>query len=425
MNAPVMQSGGISMRSKASFTRAFTDRSVLEMTAERIKKTYDLFDHVAVSFSGGKDSTVCLNMTLDEARARRRLPLDVIFFDEEAVPYETEAYVRRVAALPDVAMRWYCLPVRHRNACSRTEPYWFPWAPEDQDLWVRPLPPEGVQFLEGFPGESVDTRISIPQSCGLLFHPRVHGTVGMIMGIRAQESMTRMLGVLKKQADNYMAPDTSPTSRGNLTKVKVIYDWQTSDVWRAPKILGWDYNEAYRIMDMGGVAPVDQRCAPPFGEEPLANLWMFSECFPALWDRMCARVPGAAAAARYSNSILYSHKTRLEKPDHLTWEEYLALLLERHEEKAKVAIAARLADEIKRHYSKTSDPILETAAHPMTGLSWRWMAMIASRGDLKKRKMAVKEAIKNPPAVMLAQYRAALADYRARAALASDEDLGG
>ena len=71
--------------------------------------------------------------SIELARERGRLPLEVMTFDEEAIHPETVEYIARVAALPDVRFRWYCLPIQHRNACSRRQPYWHP-------SWIEPDP---------------------------------------------------------------------------------------------------------------------------------------------------------------------------------------------------------------------------------------------------------------------------------------------
>lgn len=61
---------------------------------DRIRHMYDRFDNVVVSFSGGKDSTCVLHLTHEVAKEIDRLPVHVTFWDEEAIPYETEDYVR-------------------------------------------------------------------------------------------------------------------------------------------------------------------------------------------------------------------------------------------------------------------------------------------------------------------------------------------
>lgn len=175
--------------------RVTSDKNVYELAKERIHVAYDMFDSVSVSFSGGKDSTAVLQMVYEVAQERDDLPLHVFFFDEEAIPYQTEDYVRRVAAWPGIDLDWYCLPVQHRNACSRKDIYWYPYDPDCEEKWVRPLPPEAITELDGFPLQPSEARLSIPHTDALLFDPQEHGNVAMFMGIRAQESMTRQRAV--------------------------------------------------------------------------------------------------------------------------------------------------------------------------------------------------------------------------------------
>ena len=74
--------------------RKVVDENVYDLAIERLTYAYEIFDSIHVSFSGGKDSTVCLNLAYEVAKKLGRLPLHVHFFDEEAIPFETERYVR-------------------------------------------------------------------------------------------------------------------------------------------------------------------------------------------------------------------------------------------------------------------------------------------------------------------------------------------
>jgi predicted phosphoadenosine phosphosulfate sulfurtransferase len=365
------------------------DQDVLTLARQRIERCFDQFDTVMVSFSGGKDSTVVLNLALEEARKRDRLPLLVMSFDEEAIPYETEQYMRRVAQMPEVDFKWLCLPIAHRNGCSKSEPLWYPWAEEDRDKWVRPLPPEAITEWGSWPLNPPEARITIPDGAHLLFNPREQGRIIMLMGIRADESITRRRAVSRRTEDNYIIPHYPTSSRPAwLWKAYPIYDWTTPDVWRAPTQFGWDTNEAYDVMEMAGVNWHDQRCAPPFGEQPMRGLYTFKTCFPDIWDKTSRRVPGAATAARYANSTLYGAGHGGFTGDDLvegqSWQDKVAKIINEHPEGARQDVAKRVRQWIATHFRHTSDPIL-FAAHPVTGVGWRFLLKVAEKGDFKDR----------------------------------------
>ena len=394
------------------------NKSVLDLAYERLNNVFDQFDTVSVSFSGGKDSTICLNLTLEVARQRNRLPLDVVHWDEEAIPYQTEEYVRRVSKEPDINLRWLCVPVIHRNACSRKEPYWYPWAEEVKDKWVRPLPPEAITKVKNYNSHLIGGRLSIPFMAPLLYPVEEYGRTACIMGIRADESLTRYRAVAQRTVENYIIHPKEeinlseavkggvditrfPTRKlnksgkqkmlsnnvGNFYKVYPVYDWQTADVWTAPHKFNWDYNHAYDVMEKIGMTHSAQRCAPPYGEEPLEGLWTFKECFPEIWDKMCYRVRGANTAARHALTVLYSNRKQPEKPDGMSWEEYIAYWIRKFPLKEQGMISERIQSLIKLHYRKTKEPILPKTAHPISGISWEFLLKIAVRGDFKGRKM--------------------------------------
>lgn len=369
------------------------EQDVYELAIERINRTYDIFDNVVVMFSGGKDSTVCLNLTLQVAKERNKLPVEVYFFDEEAIPYETIDYVKRVADLEEVDMHWMCVPVKHRNGCSRKEPYWYTWAPEDEHKWVRPMPTYDYVYTQDdiplFPREK-ESRPSVPECNGLLFPPQEYGEIGIIMGIRSEESLTRYRTILQtgegKRYEDYMINLKSKTALGNVWKVCPIYDMKTVDVWTAPHKFGWDYNTTYDLLEKLGLSHLAQRCAPPYGEEPMRGLWQYAIAFPDIWDKMQSRVAGAATAARYSNTELYAFGGMPDKPDDMTWKEFIDYQLMKHPEPYRSKIAKNINNFMRSHYQKTNEPLL-TTHHYQTGIGWNFLLKIAIRGDYKGRQI--------------------------------------
>jgi predicted phosphoadenosine phosphosulfate sulfurtransferase len=386
------------------------DKDVYSLTIERIERIFDIFDNVTVSFSGGKDSTAVLNTALEVAERRGRLPLRAIFYDEECIPLETVEYVTRVQHDPRVNLEWYCVPLQCRNACSSKEPFWYPWAPEDKDKWVRPLPEGAITSLPFLEGVEREQRPGWPEINHLIDNKS--GSSIYLLGIRAQESLMRQAAVTNRKEDNYIIKLTEGMYKGYP-----IYDWQTEDVWTAPAIHDWDYNHAYDNLEMLGIPAHAQRCAPPFGEEPMQKLWVFKEAFPQIWDKMIARAPGVATAARYSNTELYGFGGGIEKPYGINWASYIKELLEKQpetkarvrfdmpkslkagqrsgERSAKGEVVQNIMSMIDSHYKMTGGlPILEDAKHPRSGVSWKFLASIAMRGDYKGRRSLNAVAIK-------------------------------
>ncbi len=360
-----------------------TGQDVYTAALDRIRHSYEIFDHIAVSFSGGKDSTATLHAVLDVATELGRLPLEVVFFDEECVAPETLAYCERVAARDDVDFRWIAVPIEHRNGCSRKEPAWWPFDPDKRDLWVREPPPQAELTLPGF------DRHGMPESNGFVFHDRLRAgqQVGFCLGIRASESFTRYMSVAGRSAeyDNYIAPD--PFAPG-VYRVRPIYDMSVFDVWTAPAKFDWDYNRAYDIMDKLGISPNLQRVAPPYGEQPMQSLFMWQQGWPEIWDKMSMRVAGARTALRYARTDLYGFGgwEDLRPPEGMTWQQCIAFYTERHDPASRQTVAKRIRALVGYHRRTTRDPIPVEHPHLQTGVSWPWLLMIAMRGDLKGRK---------------------------------------
>jgi len=351
------------------------EETVYEAALKRFDILFQRFDRVVVSFSGGKDSTVCLNLALEAARKHGRLPLEVYFFDEEAVHPETIEYCERVRALPDIDFKWLCVPIRHRNACSRHQPYWHPWDPAKRELWVRPMP-DGA--LTTFPGFTFGA--SMPDVAPLVYGPE-RGTVADVRGLRADESIRRFQAVTRTLKEGWLGQ----ARLGYSHPASPIYDWTTIDVWTAPRLYDWDWNRTYALMELAGVPPSVQRVCPPYGEEPLRGLWLYATCWPDLWEKMIARVRGAATAARYAKTELYGYGTTT-KPDGFTWQSWTMHQIESYPKAYRGVVSNSLRSMIRTHQSKTRRPIPEELNDPMSGLSWKFLSGIVLRGDMKGRR---------------------------------------
>ena len=102
--------------------------NVYERTQQRLKTVFDLFDNIYVSFSGGKDSGVLLNLCIDYIRRhglQRRI--GVFHMDYEIQYRETLDYVNRTLAANADILDVYrvCIPFKVQTCTSMFQQYYF------------------------------------------------------------------------------------------------------------------------------------------------------------------------------------------------------------------------------------------------------------------------------------------------------------
>ena len=380
--------------------KEYIEANVYEEALTRIRHIYDSFDKVVVSFSGGKDSTAVLNTALEVARERNRLPLEVVFFDEEAIHPPTIEYVKRTADNPEIDLKWYCLEFKHRNACSNEEPFWYTWDADKEDVWVRDLPEEAItehrKFKKGMTFQEFSPYL----------YDRTEGRVAMMTGIRTEESLRRYQVIARKKNEAYI--NSKAENGQNQYRAFPIYDWSSKDVWLAVTKFGWDYNKTYDIYNQTKLYGkfLTQRVCPPFGEEPLRGLWLYSQCFPEMWHKMLNRVSGVSTAWRYGNTELYSNASA--KPEEMTYKEYLSIILDSYDHDGKNDVKKTINSYINNHKKQTSQPIPEEESHPVSGVCWKWICKVAIRGDFKGRASNVLK-----PQAVLARKRLGITEAEA------------
>lgn len=318
-------------------SKKYLQKDVLTAARERMKFIFDEFEHIYISFSGGKDSGVMLELALEEARRRDRLPLDVLLLDLEGHYNEHIEYSLRVCDRPEINPYWICLPLSLRNAVSQYDPKWVCWEEEKRDIWVRPMPErdyviqqnnmptawqewfrKGMEFEE-FIVYFADWLAGVKQAdrlaCGV--------------AIRADESLNRYRTIVSDRKTRYKdMPWTTQVQACNQTVYNFypIYDWRVEDVWKYVGDNGHDYNRIYDLMYKKGRSIHDMRICQPYGDDQRQGLDLFHECDPEAWERVVQRVAGANFGAIYKGgAILGNIKVKL--PEGHTWESYAKMLL--------------------------------------------------------------------------------------------------
>lgn len=311
--------------------------NVYEAAKLRINQVFDDFEHYFVSFSGGKDSGVMLNIIIEVARERGRLPVPVLFYDWEAIYQKTEAFVQRMLSMPEVEPLWVCLPVTERNGSSNFQPFWRPWHEKDRDKWVREIPDLPYVIHEG----------NLPDDWKPWYEPENHDQyffikyadwfaknrgaekVANFIGIRVEESHDRykMLKT-KKNRIKFKERDWIYRYKQNEQEIYYtmpIYDMTTQDVWTANGKMGYDYNRVYDDMYQMGVSIHDSRVCNPYGEQQRRGLHQYHELEPQTWFKVVNRVSGANFGAFYNKTNLMQGS--ITKPQSVTWQQYLNVLL--------------------------------------------------------------------------------------------------
>ncbi len=313
--------------------KKYTNKNVYEALQERLKFIFEEFDNIIVSFSGGKDSSLLLNLTLDFGEKyypEKRIA--VYHQDFEAQYTVTTEYVERTfERIKDKAeVYWVCLPAATRTALSSYQMFWYPWDDTKTDQWVRPMP--AYPYVINLENNPITTyKYKMPQEeLGKQFarwYKKTHGNKKTVclLGIRTDESLNRYSGIMNKK---YYYKDEAWLSImfKDLWSASPLYDWSYSDVWHANQVFGYDYNRIYDLFYMAGLKPELMRVASPFNDQAKESLHLYRVIDSDVWTKLLGRVRGANFTAIYGKTKALGYRG-LKLPDGYTWKEYTEFLL--------------------------------------------------------------------------------------------------
>jgi len=299
---------------------------------QRIAWTFDTFEQVCVSFSGGKDSAVLLHLTLDEA-VRRGRQVHVLFIDWEAQYQLTIDHVADCFELyrDHIVPYWVCLPLTTTNAVSMIEPEWVCWAPEKRELWVRELPEHAITDSDyfAFYRDRMTFEEFAPEF-GRWLSQEGKIKTACLVGIRAAESLNRVRTLINTSKVREQGKAWTTQIAPHTFNVYPIYDWQTQDVWvYFAKHPEKPYNRLYDRFRQAGLSIHQMRICEPYGDEQRKGLWLFHLIEPQTWSKIAARVAGANSGALYARekgNILGNRGVTL--PEGHTWKSFTLFLLD-------------------------------------------------------------------------------------------------
>lgn len=310
--------------------KKYLDKNVYEAFVDRVNYILDEFDHIYISLSGGKDSSVMLQLACSVAHARKRT-IDIMFIDYEAQYRATIDHVDELKTTNGVGEFYHiALPFKANNASSVLDRFWYPWDPKEEKRWVRQIPSDAIAlknhpFGDLYRGDLFLRGLFKMFSTWYRKNRRAEKVANMI-GLRADESMNRFRAVAFGK-NTYRGVNYSTEIGEGVFNFYPLYDWRTEDLWHAVHAFKLKYNKVYEMLWKDGVGIHDQRIAQPFGLRQINSLNQWSKLEPDTWAKMLNRVSGANFGNLYSKTKLLGNNGTC-KPDHMSYEEYTVFLLE-------------------------------------------------------------------------------------------------
>ena len=323
--------------------KIYKDINVYDAAINRYDIVLNDFDNYYVSVSGGKDSSIMLQLMAQEARKYRK-KFSVLYIDLEAQYQATIGHINAlIDVTKDVVENWYwcALPLSLRNAVSAIQPKWICWDKKDKKKWVREYPTKREDVV-------LVTEDSLPDGWDWFFRGmefeefilwfakwfnETHGgKTAAGIGIRSDESLNRFRTIVSDKKERYKNYPWTTRAHCKSKALKCwnffpLYDWRTEDDWTAVAKLNLLFNPIYELMYKNGLSIYEQRLCQPYGDDQRKGLDQYRTLEPETWEKVLNRVEGVNFGNIYCRTSLLGN-IKSEKPDNLTWDQYAVFLLE-------------------------------------------------------------------------------------------------
>lgn len=289
------------------------DKNVYQAAKERIHGVFDRHTDVpvTVSFSGGKDSTVVLNITHEVMQERGISKIPVFWLDQEIESPFVVDYIRRIKELPWVELYWVQSEYpKYNSHIGKWEHAW----PKDGE-WLREKEP-------GNPYTDFDTSDYDKFSSEYnFFLTKIFGDYVTIGGLHIDESPTRRMALLKKAED--FCPFINEKRGGGI--YYPLFDWGVYDIWYYIFSNRLDYCKEYNYM-FARKRLQQCRVGSFWNEQSHRDLIAMKEVCPAWYDKVSKRMRGV-------NTTYHSHEFLTQfvqdlPPYFKTWNEYVLYLID-------------------------------------------------------------------------------------------------
>lgn len=307
--------------------------NVYDASIERIEYIFKNFKRIYLSFSGGKDSGVMLNLTLDYMRKNGiTKKLGIMILDNEANYNLSLEFMHKIIQdnIDMLDVYWCCLPITLPCTVSSYATEWQCWGERDKKRWIKPMSKEPyIVNLQNHKFDFFEEDMNYDEFWDKFGAWYSNGeSCACLIGIRADESLNRFRAIMNDRKNTHGGHAWTKQKldyNKNVFNCYPIYDWRTQDIWVANAKFEWEYNKLYDIFWKAGLTIAQMRVASPFMSESKSSLNLYRVIDPNIWATLCARVHGANFIATYGKSINYNS---FKLPEGHTWKSFTKFLLD-------------------------------------------------------------------------------------------------
>jgi predicted phosphoadenosine phosphosulfate sulfurtransferase len=342
--------------------------SVLDAAVDRIAEQMEAGHRLVVSFSAGKDSTVVLETALMAARRTGYGRLDVVLRDEEILLPGTYEFAERTAERPEVNFHWLVAHQPILNIYNRAMPYFWVMDPQlPRSQWFREPPSYAIDIDEmNIEAMTIPKRFPPPEGRDLI----------AVIGLRGQESRQRLYGLFSSGGPLTLK------NRWGTRSLRPVYDWTDGDVWKAIGEFGWDYAPCYDVMYRLGLPRSHLRVAPPtMSVAGVGRLQATARAYPQWFDRMCERLPGVRAGARFGLRAVQPVRHLGESWEQVFWRECAGPKTPAWIKQRALRVADRLVKTHKRHSTQPLPEVEPCRTCMGNAGAWKQIALRMYNGD--------------------------------------------
>lgn len=325
------------------------NKNVYEASLERIEFVFKNFNRIYLSFSGGKDSGVMLNLVLDYMRKNNiTKKIGLMTLDNEANYTHSLEFMHSIIKenLDLLDVYWCCLPITLPCTVSAYSTEWQCWGVEDEHKWIRPMPQEDyIVNINNHKFDFFKEDMMYDKFWDEFGDWYAQGEkCACLIGIRSDESLNRFRTIMNDRKETLKGQAWTKRNTKLVYNCYPIYDWKTEDIWIANAKFEWKYNELYDIFWKAGLSIAQMRVASPFMSESKSSLNLYRVIDPHVWARLCARVSGANFVATYGKQLTYKS---FKLPDGHTWKSFVKFLLDTLPKESSENFRQRFAQSIK------------------------------------------------------------------------------